>query len=93
MSLIIQKGFLKDKTKSTEPSVVNFILSHSEYTELWLKIKNKDSDNRTFELMKKLMDDHSSILEEVILHSIIRIVWSDGFGKDITLDEDYGEKK
>ena len=86
MSLIIQKGFLKDKTKSTEPSVVNFILSHSEYTELWLKIKNKDSDNRTFELMKKLMDDHSSILEEVILHSIIRIVWSDGFGKDITLD-------
>jgi hypothetical protein len=43
--------------------------------------------------MKKLMDDHSSILEEVISHSIIRIVWSDGSGKDITLDKDYGEKK
>lgn len=93
MSLIIEKGFIKDKTKFTEPSVVTFILSYSEYSELWLKIKNKENSDRTFELMKKLMDDHSSILEEVISHSIIRIVWSDGSGKDITLDKDYGEKK
>ena len=65
MSLIIEKGFIKDKTKFTEPSVVTFILSYSEYSELWLKIKNKENSDRTFELMKKLMDDHSSILEEV----------------------------
>jgi len=93
VSLIIEKGFIKDKTKSTQPSVVTFILSHSEYSELWLKIKNKESSNRTFELMRKLMDDHSSILEEVISHSIIKIVWSDDVGEDMNLDKDYGEKK
>ena len=93
MSLIIEKGLIKDKTKPTEPSVVNFILSHSEYTELWLKLKTKENSNRTFELMKKLMKDHSAILEEVVEHSIIKIVWSDGFGEDKNWDESYGEKK
>ena len=93
MSPIIEKGLIKDKTKFIKPSVVTFILSHSEYSELWLKIKNKESSNRTFELMRKLMDDHSSILEEVISHSIIKIVWSDGVGEDMNLDKDYGEKK
>jgi hypothetical protein len=93
MSFTTGKGLIKDKTKPTEPSIVNFILSHTEYTELWLKFKNNENNSRTFELMKKLMKDHSALLEGTIKQSVIKIVWSDGFGEDKDWNESYGEKK
>ena len=51
---------------STEPATIKFTLSSSDYTDLWLRVKNKDSGGRTLELVDKLLHDHSSILKEII---------------------------
>ena len=74
-------------------TVVNFSLSSAEYTELWLKIKNKQADEKFFELVNELMNDHSKILKEIINYSNIKIVWSDSFGEDINWDETHGKKE
>lgn len=78
---------------SGQMTVVNFSLSSAEYTELWLKIKNKQADEKFFELVNELMNDHSKILKEIINYSNIKIVWSDSFGEDINWDETHGKKE
>ena len=78
---------------SGQMTVVNFSLSSAEYTELWLKIKNKQADEKIFELVNELMNDHSKILKEIINYSNIKIVWSDSFGEDINWDETHGKKE
>jgi len=62
---------------SGQMTVVNFSLSSAEYTELWLKIKNKQADEKFFELVNELMNDHSKILKEIINYPNIKIVWDD----------------
>ena len=78
---------------SGQMTVVNFSLSSAEYTELWLKIKNKQADEKFFELVNELMNDHSKILKEIINYSNIKIVWSDSFGEDINWDETHVKKE
>lgn len=92
MSLIMKEGLVKDKTEDTTPRVVNFTLSNTEYTELWLNIRTKVSSDRTFELAEKLLSDHSSILKEITSHHKVKIVWPDGFNQDLIWDEKYGTK-
>jgi hypothetical protein len=77
---------------STEQTVVEFTLTSSDYTDLWLRLKNKDGGNTTLNLVEKLMHDHSNILKEIILYPHIKIVWSDGIGQDINWDETYGKE-
>ncbi len=78
---------------STEPATIKFTLSSSDYTDLWLRVKNKDSGGRTLELVDKLLHDHSSILKEIITHPKVKIVWSDDLGQDIKWDETYGKEE
>ena len=78
---------------SGQMTVVNFGLSSVEYTQLWLKVKNKQADEEFFKLVNELMNDHSKILKEIINYSNIKIVWSDSFGEDINWDETHGKKE
>jgi len=78
---------------SGQITVVNFGLSSVEYTQLWLKVKNKQADEQFFKLVNELMNDHSKILKEIINCSNIKIVWSDSFGEDTNWDETYGKKE
>jgi hypothetical protein len=78
---------------SGQMTVVNFGLSSAEYTQLWLKVKNKQADEEFFKLVNELMNDHSKILKEIINYSNIKIVWSDSFGEDTNWDETYGKKE
>jgi hypothetical protein len=78
---------------SGQMTVVNFGLSSVEYTQLWLKVKNKQADEEFFKLVNELMNDHSKILKEIINYSNIKIVWSDSFGEDTNWDETYGKKE
>jgi hypothetical protein len=78
---------------SGQMTVVNFGLSSVEYTQLWLKVKNKQADEQFFKLVNELMNDHSKILKEIINCSNIKIVWSDSFGEDTNWDETYGKKE
>ena len=79
--------------KQIEPSVVKFTLTSADYTDLFLRIKNRDGNDRTLDLVEKLMHDHSSILKEIITHPRIKIVWSDDLGQDIKWDETYGKEE
>ena len=78
---------------SGQMTVVNFGLSSVEYTQLWLKVKNKQADEEFFKLVNELMNDNSKILKEIINYSNIKIVWSDSFGEDTNWDETYGKKE
>lgn len=78
---------------STESTTIKFTLSGSDYTDLWLRVKNKDSSSRTLELVDKLLHDHSSILKEIITHPKVKIVWSDDLGQDIKWDKAYGKEE
>ena len=78
---------------SGQMTVVNFGLSSVEYTQLWLKVKNKQADEEFFKLVNELMNDHSKILKEIINYSNIKIVWPDSFGEDTNWDETYGKKE
>jgi hypothetical protein len=63
-------------------SIVKFQLTSSEYTELFIKVKNREADERFFDLFRKLLNDHSSILKEIILYPNIEIVWDETNGKE-----------
>lgn len=73
-------------------SSINFILSSKEYVELFLKIKNRDTDKKVFELVEKLMCDHSNLLKEVIFHPSIELNWSEEIKQDKNRDEYNGEE-
>ena len=78
---------------STESTTIKFTLSGSDYTDLWLRVKNKDSGSRTLELVDKLLQDHSCILQKIITYPKVKIVWSDDLGQDIKWDEVYGKEE
>jgi|TARA_R110000787_G_C13435708_1_gene445939 hypothetical protein len=78
---------------SGQMTVVNFGLSSVEYTQLWLKVNNKQADEEFFKLVNELMHDHSKILKAVINCSNIKLSWSDSFGEDTNWDEDHGKKE
>ncbi len=69
-------------------TVVNFGLSSCEYTQLWLKVKNKQADEEFFKLVNELMHDHSKVLKEIINYPNIKIVWD-----DTNWDEIHGKEK
>jgi len=72
---------------SDSTSIVHFLLSRSEYTKLWLKLKNKEADEELIDLVNSLVHDHSSLLKVLIDDSRIKIVWTD------TLKQDGGHGK
>ena len=73
---------------SGQMTVVNFGLSSCEYTQLWLKVKNKQADEEFFKLVNELMHDHSKVLKEIINYPNIKIVWN-----DTNWDEIHGKEK
>jgi len=72
---------------SDSTSIVHFLLSRSEYTKLWLKLKNKEADEELIDLVNSLVHDHSSLLKVLIDDPKIKIVWTD------TLKQDGGHGK
>ena len=72
---------------SDSTSIVHFLLSRSEYTKLWLKLKNKEADEELIDLVNSLVHDHSSLLKVLIDDCRIKIVWTD------TLKQDGGHGK
>ena len=72
---------------SENTAVVPFLLSRSEYTRLWLKLKNKEADEELIDLVNSLVHDHSSLLKVLIDDPKIKIVWTD------TLKQDGGHGK
>ena len=72
---------------SENTAVVPFLLSRSEYTKLWLKLKNKEADEELIDLVNSLVHDHSSLLKVLIDDPKIKIVWTD------TLKQDGGHGK
>ena len=72
---------------SENPAIVSFLLSRSEYTRLWLKLKNKEADEELIDLVNSLVHDHSSLLKVLIDDPKIKIVWTD------TLKQDGGHGK
>ena len=72
---------------SENPAIVSFLLSTSEYTRLWLKLKNKEADEELIDLVNHLVHDHSSLLKVLIDDPKIKIVWTD------TLKQDGGHGK
>lgn len=72
---------------SENTAVVPFLLSRSEYTKLWLKLKNREADEELIDLVNSLVHDHSSLLKVLIDDPKIKIVWTD------TLKQDGGHGK
>ena len=72
---------------SDSTSIVHFLLSRSEYTKLWLKLKNKEADEELIDLVNSLVHDHSNLLKVLIDDCRIKIVWTD------TLKQDGGHGK
>ena len=62
---------------SERPSIVHFLLSRSEYTRLWQKLKNRESDEELIDLVNSLVQDHSSLLKVLIDDPKIKIMWTD----------------
>ena len=40
--------------KQIEPNVVKFTLTSADYTDLFLRIKNRDGNDRTLDLVEKV---------------------------------------